>query len=79
MNKTTKTANAFITVSVLLSFVPVLGGIAGAVTLLVGFILSIVATARNESGGVRVLISSILAVPLMVAINLAMIAWLGGA
>ena len=79
MDKTAKTANAFITISVLLAFIPAIGCIIGAVTLLVAFILSITSLARNEKGGVRVLLSSVLAAPIMFVINLVMIAVVTGA
>lgn len=78
MDKTAKTANAFITVSVLLSFIPIFGSV-GYVTLLVAGILSIVAIAKEQKGGVRVLVSSLLAAPLMFVINMVMIAWVTGA
>ena len=78
MDKTAKTANHFVTVSVLLSFIPLIGGI-GYVTLLVSFILSIAAITKEQKGGVRVLVSCLLAAPLMFVINLGMIAWVTGA
>ena len=79
MDKTAKLANAFVTVSVLLAFIPALGLILGANTLLVGFILAIAAMVKEQKGGVRVLVSSLLAAPLMLVINLAMCALVGGA
>ena len=76
MGKTAKLANIFISISVLLSFIPALGLVIGAVTLLVGFVLSIAAMIKDERGGVRVLLSSLLAGPLMVVIQVVVISML---
>lgn len=74
--KLTTITNSFLTASVVLSFIPIVG-LAAFAMLFVAFILSIVCISKEEKGGVRMLVSCILAVPLMVLINVGVMMAIG--
>ena len=64
--KIAKTSNNLSALGALIAALPVIGWALSPVLILVGFILSIVSMSKEEAGGGRALVNSILAAPVAV-------------
>ena len=79
MDKTAKAADYLTLVAVLLSFIPAIGILIGGLFLFVAFIVAIVAISKDNKGAVRVLISTIIAAPIMAICQMVVLSVLGNA